>query len=369
MAEYDLGAPDFVGRLFDLQRWMRRELPVARSANGFVVITRYGDVVRVAKDPTTFSSASRFGGIMPFPSRQLFPAVPTECDPPEHTRFRRVAAVPLSRQRVSASERWLVQLVDERLADLPHGGTTDLVAELVRPLVAEVVGHLVGFDGDDGDDRSEEWIGVPVELAIQRLLRHRVIRPRRDFLTDVVTFHDDGGPLTSPMRVGLVLSLMTAARDTLVSAVGNLLAHLATVPDHRAALVGGHDVSATVEECLRYYTPNQHFCRSVRSPAPVGGVALATDDRVLLAFGSANRDDAVFDRPDVFVPERSPNRHVAFGAGVHRCPGAHLARLVLRVVAQRFPAHFPRCTAVDQPTRTLAGGVSLCVSRLPVRLE
>jgi hypothetical protein len=162
--------------------------------------------------------------------------------------------------------------------------------------------------------------------------------------------------------------LLIAGIDTTWSAIGASLWHLAKTPADRERLVAERDLlPSAIEELLRAYAPVT-MARLVKEDVEIGGCPMKAEDWVLLSFPAANRDPEMFDRPDEVILDRSPNRHAAFGLGVHRCAGSHLARMELRVALEEWIAAFPTFSLADPEAVRWSGGQVRGPRVLPLRV-
>jgi cytochrome P450 len=163
-----------------------------------------------------------------------------------------------------------------------------------------------------------------------------------DLISQILTSQVNGHQVTVPEAAGICLTLVIAGIDTTQHALANFILLLADRPDLRARLAADPDAMPTaVEELLRYVGPVQSTARTVTAPCEVSGVKLDARDSVLLVWAAGNRDPREFESPEQVVLDRTPNRHLAFGAGIHRCLGSHLARLELRVGLEEFLRRYP----------------------------
>ncbi|HWW54182.1 MAG TPA: cytochrome P450, partial [Acidimicrobiales bacterium] len=177
-----------------------------------------------------------------------------------------------------------------------------------------------------------------------------------DVLTTVANAELDGRPLSDEMACGMAYLLVVAGIDTTWSALGTALWHLGTHPGDLARLVAQPELlPVAVEEFLRLYAPVS-VGRIATTDTELAGCPIKAGDRLLVPFGSANRDGTHIDRPDEFVLDRDSIRHAAFGLGIHRCLGSNLARLELRVALEEWLAAFPRYSVVDPAAITWTVG-------------
>jgi cytochrome P450 len=199
-------------------------------------------------------------------------------------------------------------------------------------------------------------------------LGERRATPADDVISAIVNFEAEGRRFTEEECLGLLWSTAGAASDTTTSAIGHALYGLARFPDVRQRLRDDPSlVPAAVDEVLRLDAPAFALARTVTRDVTVGDVQMKAGDRVLCLYGCANRDDEVFPDPDEIALDRSPNQHLAFGNGIHRCLGMHLARMELRLaiteVLERIPDY--RLAGDPGPPR-LRGGLMWSLDELPI---
>lgn len=264
-----------------------------------------------------------------------------ENEPPEHTRLRRPVAAAFNRGHV-ARLRPRVRQIATTLLDQVSPDSFDALADYAEPLPVLVIAELLGvptglapqlrawsqaivamYEEDPTATAVTDAVRAATEFAelIGDLVRERRARPRADLISDLVA---GSGGLSEAEMVASVVLLLNAGHEASVNAFGNGAV---------ALLADGHQPGPrpdlTVEEMLRYDAPAALFNRTATAEVEVAGVVLGKGDQIAVLLGSANRDPAVFDRPDVFDPQRDPNPHLAFGAGLHFCLGAPLARMEL----------------------------------------
>jgi cytochrome P450 len=212
-----------------------------------------------------------------------------------------------------------------------------------------------GLDFDGAAVAIHEVLDYFAERLAERAEMPVEERPD-DVLSFLVGTEHEGAPLTPHHQLGACFLLLIAGIDTTWSAIGAGLWHLATHPDDQARLRAEPALMSTaVEEVLRYYSPVT-MARHVTQDTEFNGCPMHEGDKVLLTFPAGNRDPAIFDEPDEFQIDRLHNRHVAFGAGIHRCLGSNLARMELRVAIETFLERIPTFTLADGATGDWSGG-------------
>jgi cytochrome P450 len=361
---------------FPTYRALRTHAPVKRMADGGVFLSRYADVVAVYKDTATFSSDKHEEFFPKYGLSPLFEHHTTSLvfnDPPLHTRVRKLIAGALTPKHIAAMETRLVERVDSLLDAMARRGPNaevDLIAAFASAIPVEIIGNLLAVPKEERTplrDWSLAILGAlepalnPEQLelgnrAVTEMLvyleglvqRRRAAPgdPEVDVLTRLIEGEGEGGAKEALGAAELLhncIFLLNAGHETTTNLIGNALACLVDWPDEKARLIAQPKlVRVAVEEFLRFESSNQLGNRITTCATEIGGVALAPRTQVTLGIGSANRDPDAFPDPDRLDVARQPNRHVAFGSGIHQCVGMGLARLEGRIAIGRFLARFPR---------------------------
>ena len=187
-------------------------------------------------------------------------------------------------------------------------------------------------------------------------LDERIATPTDDFISELLASEHDGQPIERPVVMGMCALLLIAGIDTTWSSIGSAMWHLATHPDDRRRLVAEPELMPTaIEELLRAYSPVT-MARRLSHDVDFNGCPMKAGDRILMNFPAANRDPAAFPDADKVVLDRQVNRHVAFGAGIHRCAGSNLARMELRVAIEEWLRRIPEFDLDPSGEVTWAGG-------------
>ena len=360
-------------------RALREHQPIRRMPDGSILLTRYADVIAVYKDPKTFSSdkheefGPKYG-----PTSPLFEHHTTSLvfnDPPLHTRVRRLIAGALTPRHINAMEDGLVRLVDGLLdamqARAERGETVDLIESFAAAIPVEIIGNLLGVPHDergplrdwslailgalepalDAAQHARGNAAVHDMLAyLEGLVARRAAAPR-DPETDVLTRLIQGEVIATDGAAERLLTkellhncifLLNAGHETTTNLIGNGLKCLLDAPAQKQRLMAEPELIKTaIEEFLRIESSNQLGNRITTGETRIGDVLLAPRTQVTLCIAAANRDPAQFPDPDALDIARTPNRHVAFGSGIHQCVGMGLGRLEGRVAIGRFLARFP----------------------------
>jgi len=311
-------------------------------------------------------------------------------NPPEHTRLRGLARRAFTPRRVETLRDRVAELADgylDRMADLRQ---VDVMAELAFPLPVAVIGELVGVPAADRErfrplvqsglladepGTSEEdleradLMDGELEAFFVDLIAERRARPQDDLLSDLIAARDSEGRLSEEELVATAFLLFFAGFVTTTNLIGNGLLALLQHPAELARLWADGDMVATaVEEMLRYDSPVQFLTRTALAPVEVAGAQLERAESVVALVGAANRDPERFADPDRFDVARANNQPLTFGAGIHHCLGAPLARLEGQVVFERLRQRFASVELANSgPTR--AQGILRGLRSLPILLR
>ncbi|MFH5824672.1 cytochrome P450 [Georgenia sp. AZ-5] len=346
--------PDFAGAVAEI----RREGSIVRSEDfeGFYAVLGYSDLKSVAADSATFCSGQ--GATIPRLGNQI-PAVPTETDPPEHRDYRKLMVPELRPDRVTEWEGEIRQSVDDCIDAFIERGSADLAAELAHIVPPRIITRIIGLPEEDGDlfatwttelnhastskdpDAKAAAAKVMLDYVDGKVTAARATAGA-SLLHRVANAEINGVPISHEAAIGAIFTLVIAGHETTVNGIGALLWLVGAHPAAKRLLL--HDrslVDAAVEEALRLESPVLMAGRTVTAPASLGGIDMSVGDRVALHFGAANLDAEAFDRPGEFNIERDKNPHVAFGHGIHRCVGEHLARAEMRIALERVLDRIP----------------------------
>jgi len=340
-------------------------------------LLKYEDVYAALRDHETFSSDNPQSG-------QFGPKlVLIQDDPPRHTRFRRLVNKAFTLKRIEALEPWITDVAHSLLDDIGKGDH-DVVAAYTVPLPVKVIARLLGIPGEDyltfkqWSDAFLSTISIQEGERLQHLQNMvtyfgQMAAARRahgaeDLITALVEADMDGEGLQDWEILGFCILLLIAGNETTTNLLGNLLNALAERPELWEQLRQDRSLVETViEETLRYESPVQRLFRWTTRETEVSGVAIAKGERVTIFYGAANRDPQAFPQPDEFRLDRDLRNHVAFGAGIHYCLGAPLARAEARITLNAFLDRFSALRRSDAPAvRQSATPIVFGFERLPL---
>jgi cytochrome P450 len=381
---YDPYDPDIHDDPYPVYARLRAEAPVFHNTErDFWVLSRFADVMAAVHDTATYSSAQ--GVTIGHGADAVLPLM-IMMDPPQHQRLRSLVSRAFTPKAIAALEPRIRVIAADLADELWAAGGGDLVTDFTEPFPTLVIAELLGVDPADRGFFKEksnqlarqnpfepEGQAAVLEPALALftyfgdVLDDRVAHPRDDFITALMVAEVDGERLGRDELLGLCFLLLVAGNETTTNLLGNAAVLFHREPQHRTRLESHPELlGVAVEELLRHSSPVQGLARTTMRPVEIGGQPIPEGAKVLLLYGSANRDDAEFDRAAEFDLDRRPERHLAFGHGVHHCLGAALARLEGRVGLEELIGRRPRYTLVDTPVEWIRSGPVRGPRRLPV---
>ena len=402
---------EFLDNPYPVYAALRESEPFKRMPDGSHFLTRHADLVAVYRDAKVFSSDKQveFGpkynhapfnqppyatasGVAPLFEHHTNSLVFN--DPPLHSRVRRLIMGALTRRAIEAMEPGLVQLVDSLLDKIEAQGGGDLIEDFASAIPVEIIGNLLDVPHADREPLrgwslailgalepsltpDQEALGnrsVNEFLAyLRELVAHRRLHPgdpEQDVLTRLIQGEKDGGndshsagdALSEVELLQNCVFLLNAGHETTTNLIGNALISLQEWPEQRMRLLSDLQHAAdeeaklpiltlAVDEFLRFESSNQLSNRRALQATQVNGMDLPAGALVTLCIGAANRDPAVYDKPEQLDLRRTGNKHLAFGFGVHQCAGLSLARLEGRIAIGRFLQRLPNYRLTQTPVR------------------
>lgn len=382
---------------FDWYREMRADSPVRYDAERELWdVFRYDDVKHVLNTNAVFSSdpanmpgfeeeiADSEGEPPPVFDTMLF------ADPPEHDRLRGVVDEFFQPRAIREQADRIQQLTEGYLDDVDT--EFDLVSELAYPVPVDVIAMMLGVPTDDRA-QFKEWSDTLVERPPERteaameafqerqqetqeemshyfseLIEARRQEPRDDLITAIIEAEVEGQQLSERELVGFCTLLLVAGNITTTNLITNAMRCFTAQPGLLDELRSGElNLSTAIEETLRYRSPVQALFRVTTEPTELGGREIPEGEGVVAWLGSANRDEAVFERSDEFVADRQPNQHLSFGHGTHYCLGAPLARLEAKIILESLLERFESIEPVDTDLQPIRSSLIYGVEEYPLR--
>lgn len=395
--------------------WARANMPLAVAENDrydpFWAVTRHADILEISRSNARFASAVRSTTLVDRDGWEIAKAATpnhdghlvrslVQMDAPDHMKYRLLTQswfMPKNLRTLEDRIREIARNTVEHMLSL--GGQCDFARDVAAYYPLRVIMNLLGVPPEDEPrmlmltqqlfgptdpelNRSREAI-TSAEQATQMLqfviadfenyfrgiTEDRRKSPQDDIATVIANATVNGAPIGDREASGYYMIVATAGHDTTSASTAGAIMELAKNPALFARYRDGTaDTAGLIEEAIRWTTPVQHFMRSATEDTEVGGQKIAKDDWIMLCYPSGNRDEAVFDDPFAFNPDRTPNNQIAFGFGAHVCLGQHLARMEMRILMEELLPRLKSLELAGEPARvesTFVGGLK----RLPVRFE
>jgi cytochrome P450 len=341
---------------------LRRNCPVARQEAGFWTVAAHDDIVRISKDPASFSSSK---GVLIGDLKRTVAGTESilYVDPPRHVAMRRIVNRGFTVRRVAELTPILERIVADVLDAIDPDAPIDAVDAISAPVPILMIAHMLGVPAeelptfrtwsdaiaiaatDPTDPRAMAAIDFFVYFNAKLDARAGEANPPRDLLTAITA----DAELTRAEELGFCMSLLVAGNETTRHLISGGLVALAEHPAQRARLAEDETlIPVAVEEMLRWITPIVAMARTTTCPVTLGATDVDADQYLVMLYAAANRDEAVFGSDaGEFDASRSPNPHLAFGIGEHFCLGAQLARLEAKVVFTEVLRRWPNYSVLD----------------------
>jgi cytochrome P450 len=385
---FDAYDPGFLEDPYPTYARLRRETPVFFDESwGLTFVANHSDVDAILKDRRRFGRDFRHRLEVDQVDSELHARIypsqwPTwtsyirdsfiDLEPPRHTRLRRLVSQAFTRRSSESFRARLEEEADRLLDRALEEGEVEVISEFATPIPVRMIADLMGIPTTDHpkllewshaivrvfDERVTPGEGEEAEKAtkdfvayLEGALDERRAHPGDDLISAMLEVEDEGEELTNFEVVATSILTLNAGHEATVHAIGNALLALARQPGAYRELAAGADMARAADELLRYDSPLQMFERWVLEDTELDGHTLERGSKVGLLFGSANRDHSVFEEADELRFDRTPNPHLAFGAGVHHCVGAPLARLELEASLGRFADRVRSIELIDAGER------------------
>ena len=398
----DLASPAFKRNAHAFYARLREEAPVCRvelpDGRAFWLVTRYDDVASALKDERLVKNRAR---AMTSEQLRKEPWIPEsfrpitrnmlDLDPPDHTRLRALVQKAFAPRLVERMRERIETLTGRLLDRALERGRMDLIGDYALPLPTTIIAEMLGVPAEDRR-RFHRWssalvasspsgprmlLVLPSAFAflryLKRFLSARRAAPRDDLVSALIEAEEAGDRLVGEELLAMVFLLLVAGHETTVNLIGNGVLALLAHPEQREKLAADPAlITRAVEELLRYDGPLETATeRFAREDLSIAGTAIPRGGMVLAVLASADRDPRQFANPDILDLARDPNRHLAFGLGIHYCLGAPLARLEAQVAIASLLARAPRLRLSVPPERLRwrRGLVLRGLAALPVSLD
>lgn len=393
-------------RIFDAYRWLRANQPLGIAApkgfNPFWVVTTHADVQAVSRQNEQFRSSDRSVALISRRAEaQLHAATGgkgllrtlVQMDAPDHPKYRALTLkwfMPGNLRSVEDTIRRIAKGYVNRLVEL--GGRCDFVSDVAIGYPLRVIMGILGVreedearmlrltqqffgtkDPDNARRGQNDGVTALSDVVAEfgeffsTIVAARRANPADDLASVIANARIDGEPISDLDALSYFVTIATAGHDTTSSSSAGGMWALCEHPDQLARLKADFGLmSSFIDEAIRWTTPVKHFMRSAAADTGLGGRRIRQGDWLMLCYASANRDEAVFENPDAFRIDRSPNRHLAFGYGAHLCLGQYLARLEMRILFEELLQRLSSVALDGDPAITVSWFVN-GPKRLPIR--
>lgn len=298
-----------------------------------------------------------------------------DSEPPKHTRLRGLVLKAFNRNRIEGMRDDVLRITNSLLGEISKkSGDFDLIADYAEPLPVKVIALLLGFPPED-EHLLRPWsqaivkmyeVNPPLEHQkqaqqaaqefadyVHHLMESRKRDPQNDLITELTQVHEAGEKLSTHELIATCVLLLNAGHEASVNGFGNGMVALLKNQQQRDLLFSDPDKysDTAIEEFLRFDSPLQYFERTATGEVEISGVKIPVGEKIVSLLGSANRDQTVFANADQFDITRQPNPHIGFGAGIHFCIGAPLARMEMSVSLPALIKRFPQLQLAQEPVR------------------
>jgi cytochrome P450 len=358
--DWDPTAPETQADPFTTHARLRAQCPVAHSNNwgGFFTLTKYEDILTATADRENFSAVP-YTVIPSSPKKNLLPRYPLQVDPPAHTTYRRALNPYFTQPKVDQLELQARVIARELLRPLVAKGRADIATEYNEQYSVRMLCAFVGLAPEEGEELKHlsfdyiraiqtqdmakaSTLSKAVDAYAVNLVEQRKAHPRdikTDMTSGLLAKRVDGKPFTDIEVAGMIRILLIGGHTVTTNFLGSAVRHLADDQELQQKLRRDPALIApAVEELLRFYSPNQALVRTTTKDVEIRGQTVPAHQPVAMLYISGNRDSDIFDHPDEFDLERTPNKHIAFGHGIHKCIGQALARMEARVALEQLLA-------------------------------
>ena len=384
--------PEMAANPQPVWKMLRDDMPVlpidGMLSSRAVLLSRKEDIMETLRHPEIFSSNMDAVDL-----KNKRPMIPLQIDPPEHKKFRKLLDPIFAPRKMQAMDAEVSALVNNLIDGFIDKDEVDFAKEFSVPFPSVVFLTLLGLPPEDLDTfltmkdgiiRPDHVTGRPRDSKeasdyqqkiadsvydyFNQVLDKRELERRDDLLSLFLDADVEGHRLTREDILDICFLFLIAGLDTVTATLDCMFSFLAQNPDHRRQLVEDPSIIPNaIEELLRWETPVMSIARVAVTDTELGGCPVHSGDQLMVMIGSANTDEAEFPDGDVVRFDREVNPHIAFGGGIHRCLGSHLARLELRVALREWHKRIPDYEVVPGHTLVYTAGIR-SIDHFPMRL-
>ena len=376
----DLTSPSFIADPYPALAQLRKEgKPVWHEPTGMFLAAGYKDANQVLRNRDL---GRIFKPRQPSDQWDAFNFLHSDSildsEPPKHTRLRSLVMQAFNPKRIESLRPEVQKITDGLLhhaaAELEANGEFDLIADFAEPLPVKVIAHLLGFPDQDehllrpwsqaivkmyevnpseADKAAAQLASEEFAAYVHQLMLERKKNPAADLISELAVVEQAGEKLNTHELIATCVLLLNAGHEASVNGFGNGMVATLQNPEQLRLLAADPVAIAdtAVDEFIRFDAPLHLFDRTATADTEVGGVKIAKGQKIASLLGSANRDETIFENPDQLDLTRHPNPHIGFGAGIHFCIGAPLARLEMAISLPALMTKFPNLSLSKAPTR------------------
>jgi cytochrome P450 len=381
--------PEMAANPQPLFKAIRETDPVMAVEGVGVVLARKAEIDEAFRHPEIFSS-----NMSAIDLKNIRPLIPLQIDPPDHKQYRKILDPIFAPRQMALLDDSLTQLVNDLIDRFGDREEVDFAGEFSIPFPSQVFLTLLGLPLDDlprflamkdGIIRPDQASGEPwgsegmhdhqrataqsIYDYFDEVLDERTEQRQDDLLSRFLDTEVDGQTLTREDILDICFLFLIAGLDTVTATLDCMFGYLTQHPERRQQIVDDPSVIPTaIEELLRWETPVMGVARVAVQDANLGGCPIHEGDQVMIMLGSANTDEAEFGDADTVRFDRDTNRHLAFGGGIHRCLGSHLARQELRVALREWHRRIPQYSIAPGASLTYTSGIR-SIDHFPMRLH
>jgi cytochrome P450 len=365
------GESDMAANPQPIFKALRDDSPVL-ALEGSLVLSRKSDIDEALRHPEMFTS-----NMSAVDLKNVRPLIPLQIDPPDHKKYRKLLDPIFAPRFMTAMEDDVAVLVNDLIDRFIERGEVDFSAEFSTPYPSQVFLTLLGLPldelprflamkdgiirpdhvtgcpyGSDEADAHQQKVADSIYAYFNQVLDEREGDPRADLVSRFLSAEVDGQQLTREDILDICFLFLIAGLDTVSATLDCMFSFLSQHPEHRQQLVDDPSlIPSAIEELLRWETPVQMVARAALEDGTFAGCPVKAGDNIVLMLGSANTDDLDVEDAQTVRFDREVNRHIAFGGGIHRCLGSHLARMELRVALREWHRRIPEYSV--EPGHTL----------------
>jgi cytochrome P450 len=381
--------PDMAAHPQVMFKALRDECPVMAIEGTGVVLTRKLEIDEALRHPEIFTSNMDAVDL-----KNARPMIPLQIDPPEHKKYRKLLDPIFAPRRMALMDDSVSRIVNNLIDGFIDKGEVDFAKEFSVPFPSEVFLTLLGLPlaeldrflamkdgiirpdvvtakpyGSQAVNDFQQKVADSVYEYFNEVLDEREVTRQDDLLSHFLDAEVEGNRLTRNDILDICFLFLIAGLDTVTATLDCMYAFLAQHPEHRQELVDDPSlIPSAIEELLRWETPVMGVVRASLEDTSLGGCLVQKGDQVMIMIGSANTDEAEFEDADSVRFDREANRHLAFGGGIHRCLGSHLARLELRVALREWHRRIPEYSVEPDHTLVYTGGIR-SIEHFPMRFS